>query len=146
MTFRHGVHQLPVKYALTKALHRESNGEDYEKSWIKGDCTTTSRTARRLDHPRLPAAIHLGLGSPAGRNRPAIPFCAESQLTQGEHEVALVIDLAPTLEERCRMLDHVDEAIADIRRLIAPMKQKRRRRQLRLPFVERRKKSRVLRA
>jgi len=33
------------------------------------------------------------------------------------------------------MLDHVDEAIADIRRLIAPMKQKRRRRQLRLPFV-----------
>jgi len=35
MTFRHGVHQLPVKYALTKALHRESNGEDYEKSWIK---------------------------------------------------------------------------------------------------------------
>ena len=96
--------------------------------------------------PRLPAAIHLGLGSPAGRNRPAIPSCAESQLTQGEHEVALVIDLAPTLEERCRMLDHVDEAIADIRRLIAPMKQKRRRRQLRLPFVERRKKSRVLRA
>ena len=57
--------------------------------------------------------------------------------------MALVTDLAPMLEERCRVLDQVDQAIADIRRLFVPMKQKRRRRQLRLPFVERRKKARV---
>jgi hypothetical protein len=38
-------------------------------------------------------------------------------------------------------LDQVDQAIAEIRRLFAPTKQKRRRRQLRLPLAEPEKKA-----
>jgi hypothetical protein len=60
--------------------------------------------------------------------------------------MALVIDLAVTLEERRLILDRVDQAIADVRRLFAPTKQKRRPRQLRLPLAEPRKKARALRA
>lgn len=40
--------------------------------------------------------------------------------------MALVIDLAVTLEKRRRMLDQVDQAIADFRRLLPRTKQKRR--------------------
>ena len=39
--------------------------------------------------------------------------------------MAVVIDWAATFEERRRILDQVDDAIADIRRLFAPNKQKR---------------------
>ena len=60
--------------------------------------------------------------------------------------MALVIDLTVTLEERRRMLDQVDQAIADIRRLFPPRKRKRRQRQLRLPFAELRKKAQACRA
>lgn len=60
--------------------------------------------------------------------------------------MALVIDLTATLEGRRRMLDQVDQAIAEIRRLFVPMQQKRRRRQLRLPLTEPRKKARARRA
>ena len=55
--------------------------------------------------------------------------------------MAVVIDWAATFEERRRILDQVDDAIADIRRLFAPNKQKRGRRQLRLPLEEPRKSS-----
>jgi hypothetical protein len=44
------------------------------------------------------------------------------------------------------MLDQVDQAIADILRLLPPRKQKRRRRQLRLPLAEPRKKAQARRA
>jgi hypothetical protein len=50
--------------------------------------------------------------------------------------MALVIDLTVMLEERRRVLDQVDQAITDIRRLLPPKKQKRRPRQLRLPLAE----------
>ena len=60
--------------------------------------------------------------------------------------MAVVIDLTVTLEERRRMLDQVDQAIADIRRLLPPRKQKRRQRQLRLPLAEPRKKAQARRA
>ena len=60
--------------------------------------------------------------------------------------MALVIDLTAMLDERRRILDQVDQAVADIRRLFAPLKQKRRRRQLRLPLAEPRKKARTRRA
>jgi hypothetical protein len=43
-------------------------------------------------------------------------------------------DLVVTLEQRLLMLDQIDQAIADLRRLLPP-KQKRRRRQLRLPLA-----------
>ena len=43
-------------------------------------------------------------------------------------------DLVVTLEQRLLMLDQVDQAIADLRRLLPP-KPKRRRRQLRLPLA-----------
>jgi hypothetical protein len=49
------------------------------------------------------------------------------------------------IEERRSRLDQVDQAIAAIRRLFAATKQKRRRRQLRLPLAEPRKKDRALR-
>ena len=58
--------------------------------------------------------------------------------------MALVIDLAVTLEERRLILDRVDQAIADVRRLFAPTKQKRRQRQLRLPLAESRKMARTV--
>lgn len=60
--------------------------------------------------------------------------------------MALVIDLTVTLEERRRMLDQVDQAIADIRKLLPPRKQKRRQRQLRLPLAEAGKKALARRA
>lgn len=60
--------------------------------------------------------------------------------------MALVIDLTVTLEERRRMLDQVDQAIADIRKLLPPRKQKRRQRQLRLPLAEPGKKALARRA
>ena len=60
--------------------------------------------------------------------------------------MADVADLVAQIEERHAGLDQVDQAIAEIRRLFAPMKQKRRRRQLRLPLAEPRKKARALRA
>jgi hypothetical protein len=60
--------------------------------------------------------------------------------------MALVIDLTATLEDRRRMLDQVDQAITDIRRLFPPRKQKRRQRQLRLPLAEPRKKAQARRA
>jgi len=60
--------------------------------------------------------------------------------------MADVNDLVAQIEERRARLDRVDQAIADIRRLFAPLKQKRRRRQLRLPLAEPRKKARALRA
>ena len=60
--------------------------------------------------------------------------------------MALIIDLAETLEKRRRVLDQVDQAIADIRRLFPPKKQKRRPRQLRLPLAERAKKAKAQRA
>jgi hypothetical protein len=50
--------------------------------------------------------------------------------------MAAVIDLGVMLEERRRMLDQVDRAIAEIHRLFAPLKQRRRKRQLRLPLDE----------
>ena len=53
--------------------------------------------------------------------------------------MAVVIDLTGMLEERRRMLDQVDQAIADVRRLLPARKQKRRQRQLRLPLTEPRK-------
>jgi len=59
--------------------------------------------------------------------------------------MADVTDLVAEIEERRARLDQVDQAIAAIRRLFAPMKQKRRRRQLRLPLGEPRKKARALR-
>ena len=55
--------------------------------------------------------------------------------------MAAVIDLGVMLEERRQMLDQVDQAIAEIRRLFAPLKQRRRKRQLRLPLDEPRKKA-----
>ena len=55
--------------------------------------------------------------------------------------MTVVIDLTVLLEERSRMLDQLDQAIADIRRLLPPRKQKRRQRQLRLPLEEVRKKA-----
>jgi hypothetical protein len=60
--------------------------------------------------------------------------------------MALVIDLSATLEERRRMLDQVDQAIADILRLLPPRKQKPKQRQLRLPLAETRKKAQARRA
>jgi hypothetical protein len=60
--------------------------------------------------------------------------------------MADVPDWVVQIEERRARLDQVDQAIAEIRRLFAPTKQKRRRRQLRLPFAEPRKKARVRRA
>ena len=60
--------------------------------------------------------------------------------------MADVTDLVAQIEERRARLDQVDQAIAEIRRLLVPTKQKRRRRQLRLPFAEPRKKARALRA
>jgi len=57
-----------------------------------------------------------------------------------------VTDLVAQIEERRARLDQVDQAIAEIRRLFAPTKRKRRRRQLRLPLAEPRKKARALRA
>jgi hypothetical protein len=57
----------------------------------------------------------------------------------------MVIDLTVTLEERRRMLDQVDQAIADIRGLLPPRKQKRRHRQLRLPLAEPRQKAQARR-
>lgn len=60
--------------------------------------------------------------------------------------MAHVIDLTVTLEERRRMLDQVDQAIADIRKLLPPRKQKRRQRQLRLPLAEVGKKALARRA
>ena len=60
--------------------------------------------------------------------------------------MALVIDLTVTLEERRRMLDRVDQAIADIRKLLPTRKQKRRQRQLRLPLAEPGKKALARRA
>ena len=59
--------------------------------------------------------------------------------------MADVTDLVAEIEERRARLDQVDQAIAAIRRLFAPMKQKRRRRQLRLPLGEPRKKARARR-
>jgi len=53
--------------------------------------------------------------------------------------MANVTDLVAQIEERRARLDQVDQAIAAIRRLFAPTKQKRRRRQLRLPLAEPRK-------
>jgi hypothetical protein len=46
-------------------------------------------------------------------------------------------DLMVTLEQRLLMLDQVDQAIADLRRLFPPKQKRRhrRRRQLRLPFA-----------
>jgi len=58
--------------------------------------------------------------------------------------MALVIGLAVTLEERRLILDRVDQAIADVRRLFAPTKLKRRQRQLRLPLAEPRKMARAV--
>jgi hypothetical protein len=49
-------------------------------------------------------------------------------------------DLLAKLDERCTRLDQIVEAIADIRRLCPPRKQKRSMRQLRLPFPGRSKK------
>jgi hypothetical protein len=60
--------------------------------------------------------------------------------------MADVTDLVVQIEERRARLDQVDQAIAEIRRLFAPTKQKRRRRQLRLPLAEPGKKARALRA
>ena len=60
--------------------------------------------------------------------------------------MADVTDLVAQIEERRARLDQVDQAIAEIRRLFAPTKRKRRRRQLRLPLAEPRKKARALRA
>jgi hypothetical protein len=60
--------------------------------------------------------------------------------------MAPVTDLPTILEARYRMLDQIDQAIAEIRRLFAPLKQKRRQSQLRLPFAESRKKPRMRRA
>jgi len=57
----------------------------------------------------------------------------------------MVVDLTVTLEERRRMLDQVDQAIADIRRLLPPRKQKRRHRQLQLPLAEPRQKAQARR-
>jgi len=58
--------------------------------------------------------------------------------------MALVIDLTVILEERRRMLDQVDQAIADFRKLLPPpTKQTRRPRQLRLPLAERKKKAKA---
>ena len=67
-------------------------------------------------------------------------------LRLGERMMADVTDLVAQIEERRARLDQVDQAIAEIRRLFAPTKQKRRRRQLRLPLAEPEKKARALRA
>ena len=57
--------------------------------------------------------------------------------TSGERTMAPVIDLAIMLEKRRRVLDQVDQAIANVRRLLPPpRKQSRRPRQLRLPLAE----------
>ena len=64
----------------------------------------------------------------------------------GERMMADVTDLVAQIEERRARLDQVDQVIAEIRRLFAPTKRKRRRRQLRLPLAEPRKKARALRA
>ena len=55
--------------------------------------------------------------------------------------MADVTGLVVQIEERRARLDQVDQAIAEIRRLFAPTKQKRRRRQLRLPLAEPEKKA-----
>ena len=55
-----------------------------------------------------------------------------------------VTDLVAQIEERRARLDQVDQAIAEIRRLFAPTKQKRRQRQLRLPLAEPRKMARAV--
>lgn len=61
--------------------------------------------------------------------------------------MALVIDLTGMLEERRRVLDQVDQAIADIRRLFPPpRRQTRRPRQLRLPLADPTKKAKARRA
>jgi hypothetical protein len=67
--------------------------------------------------------------------------------TSGERAMAPVIDLAVMLEERRRVLDQVDQAIANVRRLLPPpKKQSHSARQLRLPLVERAKKANARRA
>jgi len=58
--------------------------------------------------------------------------------------MANVTDLVAQIEERRARLDQVDQAIAEIRRLFAPTKQKRRQRQLRLPLAEPRKMARAV--
>jgi len=50
--------------------------------------------------------------------------------------MAPVTDLPTILEARYRMLDQIDQAIAEIRCRFAPVEQKRRQSQLRLPFAE----------
>lgn len=58
--------------------------------------------------------------------------------------MAIIIDLTAMLEERRRVLDQVDQAIADFRSLLPPPRQKPRRpRQLRLPLAERKKKAKA---
>lgn len=52
-----------------------------------------------------------------------------------------ITDLLAKLDERCTRLDQIVEAIADIRRMCPPRKQ-RSTRQLRLPFLGRTKKQR----
>jgi len=58
--------------------------------------------------------------------------------------MADITDLVAQIEERRARLDRVDQAIADVRRLFAPTKQKRRQRQLRLPLAEPRKMARAV--
>ena len=55
--------------------------------------------------------------------------------------MAVAIDLTVTLEQRRRMLDQVDQAIAEFRKLLPRREQKRRQRQLRLPLAEPKKKA-----
>ena len=50
--------------------------------------------------------------------------------------MAPVTDLAAKIEERVRRLDQVDQAIAEILKLVRPKRKRQPRGQLRLPFVE----------
>jgi hypothetical protein len=50
--------------------------------------------------------------------------------------MADVTDLAAKIEERRSRLDQVDRALAEMRKLLTPRKQKRGPRQLRLPLAE----------
>jgi hypothetical protein len=45
-------------------------------------------------------------------------------------------DLAAKIEERAKRLDQVDQAIAEILRLLGPKRKRQRRVQLRLPLAE----------
>ena len=45
-------------------------------------------------------------------------------------------DLAATIEERAKRLDQVDQAIAEILRLLRPKRKRQPRGQLRLPLTE----------